>query len=268
MKFLNTGTCNWAVPNGVTSLTYLVVGGGGAGGMGRAGGGGAGGLLYNTISVIPNTLETITVGAGGTPGSWNSYVAPTNGGISNFGTSTIALGGGAGGVDYLNIGHTSDTTMAYGQASVSGVVGSGGGNEMNWDGQPPQLRPGYGTPGQGNNGATGSPCAKTCSWTSTENRHTGGGGGAGSPGVTGFGGDSTSNLDSGTPNTSGITTITPDGGYGLSYSITGSQVCYAGGGGGATGNASGEGYISTKPGHGYCGGGGGAAPGNLSLIHI
>ena len=38
VQFKNTGACNWAVPNGVTSVQVLAVGGGGAGGHGRGGG--------------------------------------------------------------------------------------------------------------------------------------------------------------------------------------------------------------------------------------
>jgi hypothetical protein len=44
-SFTSTTTCDWTVPAGVTSIRYLIVGGGGSGGTGRGGGGGAGGLI-------------------------------------------------------------------------------------------------------------------------------------------------------------------------------------------------------------------------------
>ena len=61
------GTTSWTVPAGVTSVEYLVVAGGGSGGSsyGTAGGGGAGGVRTGTLSVIPGSSHTITVGAGG-----------------------------------------------------------------------------------------------------------------------------------------------------------------------------------------------------------
>ena len=259
VKFETGTACAWAIPAGVTSVTYLVVGGGGAGGLGRAGGGGAGGLQYGTMSVTPNMLQTITVGTGGAPGicvNNSCSVLPANGSPSSFGSTVNALGGGSGGIDYLNAGYTAD--KIYGEASTSGVVGSGGGNAMNWESQADQLRPGYGTPGQGNNGATG--CRKTVCPSNGTTRQTGGGGGAGAPGVTGAGGDTTGTMDTGVSGT-----ITPDGGMGLVYSLTGSAVCYAGGGGGATGKFTGsaDSYISAGPGHGKCGGGDGAANGGI-----
>ena len=57
----------WECPVGVTSVEYLVVAGGGAGGGDfRGGGGGAGGFRTGTgHPVTPGTPYTITVGAGG-----------------------------------------------------------------------------------------------------------------------------------------------------------------------------------------------------------
>ena len=51
---------------GITyDIEYLVVAGGGGGGMNMGGGGGAGGLLSSSITIVPGTQYSITVGAGG-----------------------------------------------------------------------------------------------------------------------------------------------------------------------------------------------------------
>jgi hypothetical protein len=58
-----TGTVGgWVAYN----VDYLIVGGGGAGGVGQAGGGGAGGFRTDTGITLADVVYTITVGAGGT----------------------------------------------------------------------------------------------------------------------------------------------------------------------------------------------------------
>jgi hypothetical protein len=134
------GTYTWTAPAGVTSVTYLVVGGGGGGGDGvptrtTGAGGGAGGYLTGTLSVTPSTSYTVTVGAGGLPGT-----SPTNGGNSVF-ASITALGGGYG---------------AYGgnNGATGGTGGSGGGTSGPYSGG--TTNGGLGTAGQGNNGGVAS----------------------------------------------------------------------------------------------------------------
>jgi hypothetical protein len=101
-----------AVSGRISTLQYVVVGGGGAGGFSDAigpswdhgGGGGAGGFRYGSISI--GSSFDVTIGAGGTPGS-------TGGGSSS-------LDPGGGGV----------ITSAGGGAATSGngqQAGSGGG---------------------------------------------------------------------------------------------------------------------------------------------
>ena len=111
-----TSSTAWTAPAGVTSVNYLVVGGGGGG---YIAGGGAGGYRTGTLFVTPGTQYTVTVGAGGPAGS--------NGDNSVFGSIT-SLGGG-------------------GQNATGG---SGGGGEYN------STPGGSGTAGQGNNGGAGS----------------------------------------------------------------------------------------------------------------
>ena len=155
------GTYTWTAPAGVTSVNYLVVGGGGGGGDGvptrtTGAGGGAGGMLTGTLSVTPLTSYTVTVGAGGNPGT-----SPTNGGNSVF-SSITSLGGGYG---------------AYGgqNGAQGGTGGSGGGTSGPFGGG--TTAGGLGTAGQGNNGGVASQYSMS------------GGGGAGGPGLTVNGGN-------------------------------------------------------------------------------
>jgi hypothetical protein len=120
--------CTWNVPDGVTSLGILMVGGGGGAGFGgNGGGGGAGQVLTNVtpISVNAGDTLTLTIGDGGL-GGYNKL--PSTGGPWVFGnsgeTSTLiingvtlnAIGGGGGGGDSRGTGATG---------------GSGGGGALN-----------------------------------------------------------------------------------------------------------------------------------------
>ena len=124
------------------SIDYLVVGGGGAGGVGNqgsnvewGGGGGAGGLLTSRNGGTPLTFSDqdtfqVTVGAGGA-GSSTTNATGGSGGQSVFSTVTAAGGGGGGG-------------------GTAGAGGSGGGGRTN------NVSGGAASPaGQGNAGATG-----------------------------------------------------------------------------------------------------------------
>lgn len=203
-------------------LSYLVVGGGGAGGYSHVsgsiggGGGGAGGMLTGTSTVSSGTPYTITVGAGGT--GVGSGVG--NSGASSVAFGTTASGGGGGG------GGTS--------SSVNGANGaSGGGANVAGTG-------GTGTVGQGHDGGNGS---------SGINIAGGGGGGAtsaGSNGVTtagGAGGNGTASSISG----ASVTYAGGGGGQG------------SGGGAGGSGGGGAKGVAGTD---GLGGGGGAGDYGN------
>ena len=133
VPFATPGTFNWTVPNGVTSVTFEVWGGGGGGAAGRyivgdygsgpyqdynvtyisaGGSGGSGGYAVNTMTVAPGNVFTITVGdggLGGTNSNRNVQVPPLTqnfGGIGgqssvkyNSGVTVLAANGGGGGVD-------------------------------------------------------------------------------------------------------------------------------------------------------------------------
>lgn len=223
IAFTNVGEHVWRVPKGVTNLSYLVVGGGGGGGA-AGGGGGAGGFVYRTFVGVKSEAElTLTVGAGGMGGQITgsyAYGNATSGGDSSIvGVSltdplhTVAKGGGFGG--------------KWKQDGGDGGSGGGASGAMG-SALPDFYIGGKGTGWQGNNGGSYS--------SRYENRAGGGGGGAGAAGTNGGAWSSTS---------------AGKGGDGLSCSITGEEVYYAGGGGGGNGD-SGTGYLRA----GGAGGGG------------
>ena len=80
-------TEDFTVPDGVFTLSAVVVGaggggsGGGGGGGGRSGGGGGGGLTWGIFSVQPGDVLTVNIGASGLGGSTNN--SGTNGGDSS-----------------------------------------------------------------------------------------------------------------------------------------------------------------------------------------
>ena len=107
MVFSSPGTYQWFVPPGVTNICVELWGGGGSGGVSdlnnaslnyyistlvAAGGGGAGAYGYQCLNVIPSTVYTITVGAGGIA----SVNSGTAGGASSFSNLVYADGGAAG----------------------------------------------------------------------------------------------------------------------------------------------------------------------------
>lgn len=221
-------------------VDYLVVAGGGSGGIDNGGGGGAGGYRESggtdsgcyTVSTLGSsptsvpgitvtaTTYPITVGAGGAPGPGP---VGTEGGHpgSNSVFSTITSAGGGGG---SHTGTGSNTTNmsggsggAGGQASPSSCIGSGN--------TPPVSPP------QGNDGGYNTP-------------PTSGGGGGGGAGAAGNGGASTNGYN---------------GGAGVTSCITGSPVARAGGGGGGGGQPG-----SGTGGSAGTGGGGAGGPGTTN----
>jgi hypothetical protein len=125
----------------ITASAFLVGGGGGGGGLG--GGGGGGGVLpLQSVSFVPGTSYTVTVGGGGANvGAGDLSTSGGRGGDSSIVTSsgTIIAYGGGGGIAYSYGG------SLPGPSSANGGSGGGGRNA-----------PGYyglGTAGQGNNAA-------------------------------------------------------------------------------------------------------------------
>jgi len=223
------------LPAGSTTVDYLIVGGGGAGGANIGGGGGAGGFRESSgaasgcysrsplgacVSALPVAVQSypVTVGAGGTATPVPSTAVGGSGSNSIFSTITSTGGGGGG-----NPG---------GAAATAG--GSGGGGRSNDPASGTPITGGAGntppvSPPQGNTGGTGDTAARS-----------GGGGGATAGGCNGAG------------------TCSGNGGAGATTNISASPVAYAGGGGG--GGFSGYSIAGTGGTGG--GGNGGQGPGS------
>lgn len=231
----------------LTNVDYLVIAGGGSGGgtIGYSGGGGAGGLrstvdatggggsLESKLSLTSGTAYTITVGAGGSPGSGGG-----NSSIAGSGLTTItSVGGGCAG--YYNgsvyINPTSGGSGGGGSASGSGSSTIGG----------------AGTANQGYAGGTSSGSAAS-----------GGGGAAsvggnGSTGVAGIGGSALTLTTFATVTGTGVNNKYAGGGGAI---VNSQNIQSVGGGGGAgNGNYAGTGVSATA--NTGSGGGGGSSNG-------
>jgi len=137
-----TSSGSWTAPAGVTKVHAIlrpgaggggggaaggigfvgVTGGGGGGGRG-GGGGGAAQLIRAWLNVVPGTVYTITVGAGGTAGVGSATTtggSAGNGGISSFGT-LVSVGRTA-----TPIGGSGGTGGAVGNAGTLAAGGTGG----------------------------------------------------------------------------------------------------------------------------------------------
>jgi hypothetical protein len=202
---------NAGTPAGSNGVDYLVVAGGGGGGADNGGGGGAGGFRegYNPGSYIASPLATtslpvsittypITVGGGGTPGTYPPAISGGNGSNSVFSTITSTGGGGGGKVS------TNANTGGSGGGAGSCSPGT------NAAGNTPPVSPPQGQPG--GNSPTGG------------NAIGGGGGGATQAGLDAV-------------RTAPYPATNSDGGAGATTSISGTPTAYAGGGGGGTQSA-------------------------------
>lgn len=123
--FTTAGTCFWTVPNGLTDVEILAVGGGGGGGYAwdNAGaGGGGGGQVKTGTATLSTTLE-VTVGAGGTAGVLSSTRGGTGGSTV---VSTLTALGGTGGCA-ARATTCSNSAQATSLAAGNGGVGGSGG---------------------------------------------------------------------------------------------------------------------------------------------
>jgi hypothetical protein len=197
--FSHTGTFT---PTQSLSADILVVGGGGSGGANIGGGGGAGGLRYFASESLTATGYTCTVGAGGPgPATTPSYQG-SNGGTSQFGALTSAVGGGYGGGANDNSASGSGASSGgnrgsnpIGSASLgniganhAGINGAGGGGGFSGAGV-------QGTATTGGTGGVGTAAYSAFAYatgTGDKGYYAGGGGGSGfsfgSGGPFGFGG--------------------------------------------------------------------------------
>lgn len=124
IAFISTGSTTWTVPDGVTSISVVAVGGGQSGASttsstnGGPGGAGAWLAYRNNITVTPGTTIDLNIGGGGNNNS-NAY-AKANGGNSvvSFSGTTICLAQGG--------GLLTDPGIS-GQVTYKGGNGGGGG---------------------------------------------------------------------------------------------------------------------------------------------
>ena len=244
----STGSGNFSVPTGVTSLNVMLLAGGGSGGSSLGSGAGGGGMLEGTITVSPGSTIAYNVGAGGNQSQASDYHSGYYGANTTFGpipgpgATATALGGGYG------CGHGGGSPKGSGtpgeqnggQINIGGTGGSGGGTGSA-DGPQSQYRGGYGNQGDsggltgyGNDGGAGG-------GGNSQGSHNGGGGG-GAGGVGENGGVDGAGQGG-------------DGGAGRVSNITGSPVTYGGGGGGSYYNSGPHG----SKGVGAAGPGGGTA---------
>lgn len=121
-----TSSGSWTAPVGVSSVRVLAVGGGGGGGaasttstnVALGGGGGGGGVYDGSLTVVPGTTYTITIGTGGA-GSTSGSTAGSNGTSTTFG-SLMTAPGGQGGSSVTN------TTVTLPSANPGGSSGGYG----------------------------------------------------------------------------------------------------------------------------------------------
>lgn len=116
--------CNYA-----GNVDFIIIGGGGAGGVNHGGGGGAGGVAYGSQFLYSGQTYTITIGdggAGGINGSYNSV--NNNGGSSSIvgqGINITAYGGGYGGGLLSGYPYNYDGNGVLNLASGGGGAGNG-----------------------------------------------------------------------------------------------------------------------------------------------
>ena len=217
--FTGSGTFT---PTAAITADFLVVAGGGPGGIDIGGGGGAGGVVYTSSqSLTSGTTYNVLIGAGG---SQNAFFQGVNGSNSNVTGGSLSLTAAVGG------GYGGDSR----RGNNGGSGGGGGGDAYNSG-----STAGTGTSGQGNNGGAGG------GGTYPTNVGGGGGGGAGGAGVSAAGSSNGFNGGAGINTYSTWHTATSTGVSGY----------IAGGGGGGS-------KLGSSAGTGGSGGGGNGALGN------
>lgn len=233
-----SGSSTFTVPIRVNSVEYLVVAGGGAGGLNVGGGGGAGGYRTGFLSVTPGSGLSVSVGAGGvgtgSPGSASTFSTITSAG-GGYGGSWTPYNGGSGGSGGGGFGSSSSPGGAGNTPATSPSQGNNGGQ---------------GGGGSGSHGAGGGGGASAA-------------GGAGAPNVGGVGGNGTSSSISGS-------SVARAGGGGGGNAPNSVKQPGGTGGGGAGGASDGAGNAGTTNTGGGGGGGsgnnGGSGPGGSGIV--
>ena len=254
-EYTTPGTYTFTVPAGVTSLSVVCIGAGGASGVCNSGqGGGGGALAYrNGISVTPGTTATVIVGgANGRSGSNGQ-----TGGASSFaysGTTTTAGGGGGGSTSIAGAGGAPSGTYTGGGSGGAGgqdgqnAGGPGGGGAGGYTGNGGDGAGGYG-PGTAQAGSAGSGGGGGGGGKGDSNE--GGGGGGGGVGFYGSGSDGAGGIGQTMPST----TIQGGGGTGGSGGSAGSGLAIGGSGGSGGNYGGGQGGTQSSGTDGVAAGG-------------
>jgi hypothetical protein len=129
INYTTPGTYSFTVPEGVSSLSAVVIGGGG-GGAGsdgitvntRTGGGGGAGLSWAVFGVQPGDVLTVNVATGGTGGTDGTGGASFNG--VNGGTSSISIASRVGVVGAIDL----PQTIIQGSGGSGGIRNTAGNN--------------------------------------------------------------------------------------------------------------------------------------------
>jgi hypothetical protein len=243
--FTSSGTFTVQQQSSLTVDYLVVAGGGGGGGYAYTAGGGAGGLLCSVgatggggslpsaISLNPQSVYTVTVGAGGARGSSTlpAFYTGTVGSNSIF--SNLTAFGGGGGAGYNSAGTSGGS--GGGATSIGAVITTGyaGTTNQGYKGGDSNIVSGGGSSGGGgggagavgvngtttNSGNGGAGVTTSISGSSTTYAGGGGGGGSSSPSCgAGSGGSGGGGAGSGTASvvgTSGTANTGSGGGGGF-----------------------------------------------------
>jgi len=205
-------------PQGVYTVSFLIVAGGGGSysGYSFGGGAGAGGFISSSLSITPGTTYTMVVGGGGgsaSPGTNSSITGvaiATGGGRGGEADSPGGNGGsgGGGGSKPNEYGVVTGGIGVSGQGfngGLGGASGGAGGGGANGQG---------GNAGEGSGGGGGAGILNTITGSAVYYCG-GGGGGAGAAGGGGIGGGGNGSAGGGSPQNGG--TNTGGGGGGGPY---------------------------------------------------
>ncbi|WP_415842621.1 glycine-rich domain-containing protein [Pseudomonas reidholzensis] len=161
--YRSAGVYQWTVPAGVYKVDVEVRGAGGSGGFGSqetgSGGGGGGGISKRLCTVVPGSVITITVGAGGAAVS-TVGASGNSGTASAFGTFCSATGGSGGSSG----------------SGATGGFGAGGDINMSLGAGNPALRNAPSTYALGGAGGGGESIFATSNSTTPSQPGMGGGG--------------------------------------------------------------------------------------------
>jgi Flp pilus assembly pilin Flp len=232
-SYSSSGSFNFTVPPGCTSITVKAWGGGGGGGFDATDDGGGGAYVAGTLTVFPNETLTVLVGGGGSYNGTGVWTTQTGGGFNGGGNAGYSAGGGGGASEIRRSGTALLVAAGGGGGSDNFAAGAGGAG-------------GPGGVGTGSDG-TVSACSSTT---------------RGRGATTGSGGVIASNCNGASGNTAGGA---GQGGHGAVGTVAtaggGGGGVYGGSGGGGTGSGGGGG-VSLVPAGGTGLAGSGFNPGN------